>query len=100
MGTDLSQKASIVTGVSNYDNFDGKVNILPAITGLPLPPTPEMPLPALPNLPPVLGSPTTTNSTILESARDAKSNHTGPPSATSGTSDIYHNIVNNKINTK
>lgn len=109
--TDLSQKASIITGVSNYDNFEGK-QPLPAITGLPLPPTPEIsqnntntaavpggPLPALPNLPPVLGSPVTTSSTIMESARDNKSGNSGPPSNSSG-SDIYHNIVNNKINTK
>lgn len=95
--TDLSQKASIITGVSNYDNFDGKVNVLPAITGLPLPPTPEMPLPQIPqNLPPVLGSPVTTSSTIMEQASEIGNK----PSSNSSGSDIYHNIVNNKINTR
>lgn len=102
--TDLSQKASIITGVSNLEpgHDCGKANILPPITGLPLPPTPENlpPLPQVPqNLPPALGSPVTTSSTIMERSSDNGKSTSSPPSNSSG-SDIYHNIVNNKINTK
>lgn len=76
----ISQKASITTGISSYENFNdpsGPGKILPAITGLPLPPTP-----VLTNLPPVLGSPVTTASNVSNSNN----------SNITSDSEIYHNI--------
>lgn len=57
---------------------DSDQKVLPAITGLPLPPTPEVP--GL--LPPVLGSPMTTASNLSNNSPDL-----------SEGSDIYHNIT-------
>merc|ERR1712178_345143 len=57
---------------------DSDQKVLPAITGLPLPPTPEVPG----NLPPVLGSPMTTASNVSNSSPDH-----------SDGSEIYHNIT-------
>lgn len=100
--TDLSQKASIITGISTaYHGHQGdgekmspgeKLTILPAITGLPLPPTPDLLGPSG-KLPPVLGSPVTTNSSI----HNDDSSNGGLESPTG--SDIYHNISDNRINT-
>jgi hypothetical protein len=61
---------------------DNDLKVLPAITGLPLPPTPEVPA----NLPPVLGSPMTTASNISNSNNNTSADN-------SDGSDIYHNIV-------
>lgn len=97
--TDISQKASIITGISTFDTERpiDKPNILPAITGLPLPPTPELPLGPSGKLPPVLGSPITANSSLHEDS-SASSDHN--PSSTNHNNEIYHNITSdNKINT-
>lgn len=91
--TDLSQKASIITGISSFPDNMEKPNILPAITGLPLPPTPELPSS---KLPPVLGSPVTANSSIHhdtdQNSSSGSSNHNLPQNDM-----IYHNIQDNKI---
>jgi hypothetical protein len=68
--------------INSLTMSDDNLKVLPAITGLPLPPTPEVPS----NLPPVLGSPMTTASNISNSNNNTSLDN-------SDGSDIYHNIV-------